>query len=90
MTFYDPYEPIRRPPEFDADDPEVNDAKSPHETAGILRMHRARWPARRVMEMFKIEEDTLLSLMRIAVADEQAARNAGRPVHDALIKRGTT
>lgn len=88
-SFYDPYEPVRKPADYSTDDATLEEEKSPHETAAVLRMHRAGWPAPRIMEAFGISKETLMLNIRLAMEDETEAHRTGRAIHDALIKKGT-
>ncbi|ASR86169.1 hypothetical protein SEA_BOBSWAGET_64 [Mycobacterium phage BobSwaget] len=58
---------------------------APHETAAVLRMHRANWKGADIMKLFKLRGTKLMKQMQKALDDETRAAHAGRPIHDALI-----
>ncbi|QJD50274.1 hypothetical protein SEA_IWOKEUPLIKEDIS_71 [Mycobacterium phage Iwokeuplikedis] len=58
---------------------------APHESAGVLRMHRAGYKGKDIMKTLKLRGTKLMTQMSKAMDDEQSAARAGRPIHDALI-----
>ena len=73
---------------LDPNDP-VLTQPAPHERVGILRAHRAGWTGRQLTKVFNIPEVTLLREMARAIQQEGVAYNAGLPMHDAHLPKGT-
>jgi len=71
--------------DWSADDPILKSPLAPHETAGVLRFHRAGHKGAEIMKLFKLRGTKLMKLMQKAMDDEGAAARANRPIHDALI-----
>ena len=75
-------------PTLDPNDP-VLTQPAPHERVGILRAHRAGWTGRQLTQVFHVPEVTLLREMARAIQQEGVAYNAGLPMHDAHLPKGT-
>jgi len=73
---------------LDPNDP-VLTQPAPHERVGILRAHRAGWTGRQLTKVFNFPEVTLLREMARAIQPEGVAYNAGLPMHDANLPKGT-
>ncbi|ASJ79781.1 hypothetical protein KIY85_gp69 [Mycobacterium phage Heffalump] len=73
MTNWDPNHPLLRSP------------AAPHETAAVLRMHRAGYKGAQIMKILKLRGTRLMSQMQKALDDETRAAHAGRDIHDAKI-----
>ncbi|AOT24989.1 hypothetical protein PBI_KALPINE_70 [Mycobacterium phage Kalpine] len=58
---------------------------APHETAAVLRMHRAGFKGADIMKTFKLRGTRLMKQMQRALDEESRAAHAGRPIHDAVI-----
>ncbi|ASW31629.1 hypothetical protein SEA_STEPMIH_71 [Mycobacterium phage StepMih] len=75
------------------DDPEVRSwlyrtEEGPHESAAVLRMHRAGYPGPVIMKTLQLKGTQLMQALNKAITDEQDAASRGRAIHDALIARG--
>lgn len=88
--FFDPYEPIKKPMEFDTGDPTLRDDTSAHETAAVLRLQRAGWPGPVIMRTLGVSLAYVMNNIAIASSDEAEAKRLGRPVHCATVPKGTT
>ena len=73
---------------LDPNDP-VLTQPAPHERVGILRAHRAGWTGSQLTRVFNVSEIALLREMARAVQQEGVAYNAGLPMHDADLPKGT-
>lgn len=62
---------------------ELTDPRAPHETAAVLRLHRAGWPAPKICGLLKISKDQLVHELNRAIDDETQAGLAKLPIHDA-------
>ncbi|QXO13347.1 hypothetical protein SEA_TROOPER_70 [Mycobacterium phage Trooper] len=58
---------------------------APHETAAVLRMHRAGYKGADIMKILKLRGTRLMKQMQKALDDETRAAHAGRDIHDAKI-----
>ncbi|AXH46805.1 helix-turn-helix DNA-binding domain protein [Mycobacterium phage Acolyte] len=72
---------------WDPNHPSLKSPIAPHETAGVLRMHRAGYKGADIMKILKLRGTRLMSQMQRALDEETRAGHAGRPIHDGLIKR---
>lgn len=88
MTTEDEYSP-ENPREWDPNDPELESAKAPHETAAVLRMHRGGTKAVDIMKTLRLRGTYLMQSLSDAMDAESDAAEAGLDIHDALIKKGT-
>ncbi|AEL17891.1 hypothetical protein TRIXIE_69 [Mycobacterium phage Trixie] len=70
---------------WDPNHPMLKSTAAPHETAAVLRMHRAGYKGADIMKLFKLRGTRLMKQMQRALDEETRAANAGRPVHDAVI-----
>jgi hypothetical protein len=59
--------------------------EAPHETAAVLRMHRAGIPVPRICAILGISKQQLIHEMNAAVDDETHAGRAGLKIHDATV-----
>lgn len=71
--------------ELSADDPILKSPLAPHETAGVLRAHRAGHQGSKLMKMLNLRGMRLMNEMKKAMDAESEAGKAGRPIYDALI-----
>lgn len=62
--------------------------RTPHELPAILRMHRAGWPGPKIMEYFKMRPLDFQHQFEKALEAENAAHQAGQPIHTPTVKRG--
>lgn len=76
------------PRDWDVSHPSLS-SPAPHETSGVLRMHRSGKKGADIMVALKMRGTELMSSLQKAIDDETAAAKAGRPIHDALIPNGT-
>lgn len=58
---------------------------APHETAGVLRIHRAGMPGAVIAKTFKYRGILLMRAMQKALNQEGEASRRRLPIHDALI-----
>jgi hypothetical protein len=73
---------------------EINDKTSkllespyaPHETAGVLRTHRAGWAGGEIAKELKVGPFKVINALRTALDQEQEAAKSGRDIYDALIE----
>lgn len=72
--------------DWDPDDPALNAVRAPHETAGVLRWHRARVPSNQIMKMLNLRGTKLVAALEKAAQQEKGAANVGLAIHDALIQ----
>ncbi|AMS00968.1 hypothetical protein SEA_LOSER_72 [Mycobacterium phage Loser] len=63
----------------------LKSTNAPHETAAVLRMHRAGYKGADIMKLLKLRGTRLMSQMQRALDAETRAAHAGRPIHDAKI-----
>lgn len=75
--------------EFTTDHPSLVAKDAPHETRGVLRMHRAGWTGVRICGLFKIAQPNLTSQLKDALDEEVCASAAKRVIYDAQVPRGT-
>lgn len=75
--------------EFSTDHPSLLAKDSPHETRGILRMHRAGWTGARMSEILGIAQQSLKLQIKDALDEEGCAAAAKRPIYDARVPKGT-
>lgn len=73
------------PRDCNPNDPILKSPLAPHETAGVLRIHRAGHKGADIMKMFKLRGTRLMKQMQRAMDDESRAHAAGLKIHDALI-----
>ncbi|ASR77176.1 helix-turn-helix DNA binding domain protein [Mycobacterium phage MyraDee] len=79
---------------FDPNSPQEREAlldlsNAPHETAAVMRMHRAGWKGRQIAETLNYRGTQLMRALQHALDQETYAHGDRRPIHDALIKKGT-
>lgn len=75
--------------EFATDHPSLVAKDAPHETRGVLRMHRAGWTGAMMCKAFGIAQPNLTSQLRDGLDEEGSAAAAKRPIYDARVPRGT-
>lgn len=75
--------------EFSTDHPSLLAKDAPHETRGILRMHRAGWTGSRMCELLGMAQRSLTSQIKDALDEEGSAAAAKRPIYDARVPKGT-
>lgn len=82
--------------EFGPEDPRPWDlshpslgSPSPHETAGVMRIHRTGKSGADLMVTLRMKGTALMKELQKAMNEEDAANKAGRPIHDAGIPKGT-
>lgn len=76
------------PRDWDANHPSLRDPRAPHETSGVLRMHRAGKSGADIMIALKLKGTALMRMMQRAMDDETAAERDGRQIHDAGVGKG--
>lgn len=62
---------------------------APHETAAVLRMHRAGFTGAQTGKMLGMYPRELVDRIRIAIDEELEAHRQGRPIHDPKVPKGT-
>ncbi|AHB29863.1 hypothetical protein SEA_KOKO_74 [Mycobacterium phage Koko] len=72
---------------WDPNDPILRSPLAPHETAGVLRMHRNGLRGAEVMKILGLRGTKMHHQMQRALDAENAASYSGRPVHNAGIHR---
>lgn len=73
----------------DRSEREILTQPGPHETAGVLRMHRAGMPGPLIAKTLGMSSRQLVDEIRLALEDELEATRKGLPIHDAKITKGT-
>lgn len=73
------------PRDWNPNHPMLKSTGAPHETGGVLRMHRAGKTGAELMKLLRLRGTKLMNQMQKALDDEAEAHCAGRPIHDALI-----
>lgn len=73
------------PREWDPNHPTLTAADAPHETAGLMRIHRAGHPGADIMKAMKIKVMDLTKALNQAMDDEQEASRRGVAIHDEVI-----
>ena len=73
------------PDEWNPDHPSLKELKAPHETAAIMRWHRAKVPSQEIMRMLGYKGTRLVKALELAAKQEKAAHDSGLDVYDALI-----
>ncbi|QBJ00255.1 hypothetical protein SEA_PHARAOH_67 [Mycobacterium phage Pharaoh] len=86
MTAYGP----DNPREWDPNHRTLSTRHAPHETSGLVRMHRAGHSGQQIMKLMKIKARELTKHFGAEIDAEQAAHAQGRQIYDALIKRSRT
>ncbi|AHJ86433.1 hypothetical protein 40AC_70 [Mycobacterium phage 40AC] len=71
--------------DWDPNHPLLRSPLAPHETAAVLRMHRAGHKGAKIMSILKLRGTALMKQMEKALADETSAAAQGRKIHDAKI-----
>ena len=71
--------------DWDPNDPMLKSSLAPHETVGVLRMHRAGYKGAETMKLLRLRGTQLMRSLQKAMDEETEAHRAGRPIHDALI-----
>lgn len=74
--------------EPDPNDKALLSKAAPHETAGLMRIHRTGRPAQEIAKMFKLRGHRLVAALKNTLDEEQAAYEQGRPIYDALMPKG--
>ena len=67
--------------------PLLKSTAAPHETAAVLRMQRAGYGGSAIMRILRVKGTVLMREIKRAVDDETIASRAGRPIHDAKIRK---
>lgn len=62
--------------------PALRSQLAPHETAGILRVHRAGTPGGKLAVLFKLPGVLLMRALQSALDQEGVAHQSGREIHD--------
>lgn len=75
------------PRPWDPNHPMLKSRGAPHETAGLMRFHRAGNTGSFIMKTFKIKSMALTKAFSKSMDEEQDAARAGRYIHDAVISR---
>jgi hypothetical protein len=68
--------------DWNPNDPALKELKAPHETAGVLRWHRARVPSKKIMEMLGLRATQLVGALQKASEQETLAAKLGREIYD--------
>ncbi|QDP44651.1 hypothetical protein SEA_NOTHINGSPECIAL_67 [Mycobacterium phage NothingSpecial] len=71
--------------DWDPNHPLLRSTAAPHETAGVLRMHRAGYKGADIMKLLKLRGTRLMKQMQRALDEETRAAHQGRDIHDAKI-----
>ena len=84
MTMEDEYGPDN-PRDWDPNAKDLRSRKAPHETGGVLRMHRNGLKGAEILKKLpKMRGTQLMSEMQDALDAETDAKEAGVPIHDAI------
>ena len=73
--------------EWNPDDPVLSSAKAAHETAAIMRWHRAHVPSKTIMLMLGLSGTKLVKKLEQASYDEKQAEAKGLEVHAPFIDK---
>lgn len=84
MTAQDEYGPDN-PRDWDPNAEELRSRKAPHETGGVLRMHRNGLKGAEIMKKLRMRGTRLMSEMQDSLDAETDAKEAGVPIHDVTI-----
>lgn len=68
--------------DWNPDDPALKEVKAPHETAGVLRWHRAKVPSQKIMSMLGLRATQLVGALQKASEQESIAQKLGREIYD--------
>lgn len=71
--------------DWNPDDPLLKAIRAPHETAAVMRWHRAKVPSQEIMKLLGYRGTRLIKSLETAAEQEQAAHERGLEIHDALI-----
>ncbi|AEJ93363.1 hypothetical protein SEA_KIPPER29_71 [Mycobacterium phage Kipper29] len=71
--------------DWNPDDKILKSPLAPHESAAVLRMHRAGHKGADTLKILKVRATKLMKQMQRALDEETRAAHAGRPIHDAKI-----
>lgn len=74
--------------DWNPDDPVLTAVKAPHETAGVMRWHRAHVPSKTIMQMLNLRGTKFIAMLEKAAQQEKGAATLGLAIHDALIEEG--
>ncbi|BBX09461.1 hypothetical protein [Mycolicibacterium aichiense] len=77
------------PRDWDPNHPMLRSPLAPHETAGVLRVHRAGFKGPDILKLLKMRATRLSRELERAISAEQEAAHQGRKIHDAKIPQGT-
>jgi hypothetical protein len=75
--------------DWNPDDPVLSSDKAAHETAAVMRWHRAHVPSKKIMKLLNLRGTKLIAKLEQASFDEKQASQRGLDIHDALIYKET-
>lgn len=73
----------------DPDSPVLRSPYAAHETGAVLRMQRAGFSGLGISTTLKMSPGMVMSKLSQQMGEEGTAHRRQRPIHDALIKKGT-
>jgi hypothetical protein len=71
--------------DWNPNDPALTAEKAPHETAGLLRWHRANVPPKEIMSMLRLRGTKLIASLERAHLQELEAERRGLEIHSAVM-----
>ncbi|WKW87282.1 hypothetical protein SEA_CHARGERPOWER_67 [Mycobacterium phage Chargerpower] len=63
---------------------------APHETSGLMRIHRAGHSGKFILTTFKMKAMALSRAFSKAMEEEERAYKSGRDIHDVVLSRKRT
>lgn len=77
------------PRDWDPNHPSLKSPLAPHESAAVLRMHRAGMTGVDMMKILKCRGGRLTKMFQRGLDVEGIAAMRGVPIYDSLIEKGT-
>jgi hypothetical protein len=76
--------------DWNPNDPVLTSPRAAHETAAVMRWHRAHVPSKEIMQLLRLRGTQLVKKLEQAWVEEQKASAKGLDIHDALIHKETS
>lgn len=73
-------------PDWNPNDPLLEADNAPHETAGVMRWHRAKVPSKQIMQLLHLRGTQLIATLEKATKQESQAAERGLEIHDPLLR----
>ena len=75
------------PRDWDPNHKSLLSPMAPHETAGVLRVHRAGYKGSELIKVLNMRGTQMMNALRRAMDCEGIASSRGVPIHDAVFKK---